>query len=122
MNVIRLKSIRKQLENERTRLYQELNTAEDKRYGDSFSRERADIAMQTLERDKLLALTGKTREHLLEVEHALQKLEEGSYGICDRCGKPIESGRLEALPYASQCMVCKTTCNKANKNLTGRDG
>jgi len=122
MNITRLESIRKQLENERSHLCQYLNTAEDQRYGDNFSREKAEIAMQAQERDKLLALTGKLREQMLEIEHALHKLEEGSYGICDSCGQPIERGRLEVLPYASQCMGCKATNKKINKDFTGHNG
>jgi RNA polymerase-binding protein DksA len=122
MNITRLESIRKQLENERSRLCQDLNTAEDQRHGDNFSREKAEIAMQTQERDKLLVLTGKLREQMLEIEHALHKLEEGSYGICDSCGQPIESGRLEVLPHASQCMGCKATNKKMNKDFTGHNG
>jgi DnaK suppressor protein len=41
------------------------------------------------------------------VRRALAKLDEGSYGRCDRCGGPIGQERLEALPWAAQCVGCR---------------
>lgn len=67
----------------------------------------ADIGDELFERSKDLAL--RDNEHILleQVEDALDKIEEGSYGICDRCGKPIDSERLEALPSATLCIHCQ---------------
>jgi len=60
-----------------------------------------------MEREKVVAL-GNTMEHRLEaIEHALRKAQEGSYGICERCGQPIDPARLEALPEATLCIKCK---------------
>lgn len=42
-----------------------------------------------------------------KIDEALEKLNEGTYGICDSCGGPIESERLEALPYATRCITCQ---------------
>lgn len=61
------------------------------------------------------------REHLMDVEHALRKFEQGTYGLCDRCGQPIEPERLEALPQASLCLSCKTRQVKKNANSKTRD-
>jgi RNA polymerase-binding protein DksA len=44
---------------------------------------------------------------LSKVNIALKKIEEGKYGVCDKCGKPIEEGRLKVFPSATACMQCK---------------
>jgi len=41
------------------------------------------------------------------IDKALAKIDEGSYGLCDRCGKPIEKARIKALPYANLCIEDK---------------
>ncbi len=66
----------------------------------------ADSSQVTAERGEVEALAGKLREALTEVERALQKLEEGSYGKCDDCGQPIDPLRLEAKPAAPYCINC----------------
>src|SRR5207247_1162395 len=53
-----------------------------------------------------VALAAKLRETLGEVEHALAKLDEGKYGRCENCGKPIQPARLEAMPAARLCIDC----------------
>jgi DnaK suppressor protein len=46
--------------------------------------------------------------HLLaSIDSALARLDEGTYGRCERCGRPISEERLEALPYATRCIECK---------------
>jgi len=45
---------------------------------------------------------------LADVDRALAKLDEGSYGICDRCGQPITPERLEAMPSATLCVTCRS--------------
>ena len=41
------------------------------------------------------------------IDKALAKMDQGTYGLCDRCGKPIEKARLKALPYANLCLQDK---------------
>jgi RNA polymerase-binding protein DksA len=67
----------------------------------------ADSAQSTAERNKLLALVERLREGLKDVDLALGKVEKGSYGICERCGRPIGAERLEALPAARLCLEDK---------------
>jgi DnaK suppressor protein len=64
-------------------------------------------ATETTEFEKRLALESRLHSLLDEVEHALAKFEEGTYGSCDACGKPIGLERLEALPQAHLCLNCK---------------
>jgi len=64
----------------------------------------ADIGSATVARELDLSLQGNTERLLAQVERALEKIEEGTYGLCDRCDGPIGEGRLDAMPYATLCM------------------
>ncbi|WP_320820019.1 TraR/DksA family transcriptional regulator [Thalassolituus sp.] len=69
----------------------------------------ADFAEQATERendDVLLALGDEWHHELQDIDHALDKLEHGTYGECDTCGESINAARLEAIPTAHQCMMC----------------
>ena len=68
----------------------------------------ADMASETFEREKDLALESNVQSLLLKVNVALEKIEEGTYGICDVCGVEINAKRLEALPWASLCRECQS--------------
>ena len=115
--------LRARLENERAHLTEELeqlqtsgSTSEERRESSSFGK-REEEATETLELEKRLALENRLREQLTDVEHALHKFEEGTYGLCDSCGEPIDPARLDALPQASLCMTCKA---KQAKNAKGK--
>jgi DnaK suppressor protein len=66
-----------------------------------------DHTSEALETRKNAAAADTLRLQLAETERALAKLDEGSYGRCDSCGKPIGADRLEALPWASECIDCR---------------
>ncbi len=72
------------------------------RYDSNF----ADTSQVTAERGEAEVLAGQLREALASVEHALAKVEGGTYGICEKCGKPISSARLEAKPTSTLCIDC----------------
>jgi DnaK suppressor protein len=67
----------------------------------------ADSAQSTAERGKVLALVDRLRDQLLQVDRALGKIDQGTYGICESCGQPIDPERLQALPYSTLCVSCK---------------
>lgn len=107
------KKFRNLLESERKRLLEELEELEDsvrstdvRREGSPFGK-REEEATESFELEKRLAVEKQVRGHLAEVEHALEKFEKGTYGMCDSCGQPIAANRLEALPQASLCLNCK---------------
>ncbi len=111
--VIDLKLIRSRLENERKRLLEVLEqtkasapASEERREGSPFGK-REEEATQSFELEKRLALEKQVKENLADVEHALEKFDKGTYGLCDICGKPINPDRLEALPHANLCLTCK---------------
>jgi RNA polymerase-binding transcription factor len=58
------------------------------------------------ERQHVAALLADAREHLAQIDQARQRLSEGTYGVCERCGQPIGAGRLAARPMATRCLAC----------------
>jgi DnaK suppressor protein len=58
------------------------------------------------ERSQVDALVRQARQHLTEIDSALQRLVDGTYGTCERCGEPIARARLEARPTARTCVGC----------------
>ena len=115
--------LRSRLEAEQKRLIEELEQlrasvrpADERREGSPFGK-REEEATETQELEKRLALEKRMRDQLTEVEHALHKFEEGTYGLCDVCGQPIDPARLEALPQANLCLSCKA---HQTKNAKGK--
>jgi len=72
---------------------------------------------ETSELERRRALEKRLRDQLAEIEHALHKKGQGTYGVCDSCGQPIDPARLEALPQANLCLSCKAS---QAKNAKGR--
>jgi DnaK suppressor protein len=72
-----------------------------------FDEEYADAGTATFERERDLSLVNNLRDLMERIDKALAKMDEGTYGLCDRCGKPIEKLRLKALPYANLCIKDK---------------
>jgi DnaK suppressor protein len=67
----------------------------------------AAAATQVFEQQRDLALRDRNAAHLAELEAALARLDDGSYGTCLRCGRPIAPERLDALPWAAHCIECQ---------------
>lgn len=110
---IDLAKIRSRLDRERKRLQTELEQlrasaqpTEVRREGSPFGK-REEEATESFELEKRLALEKQIKEKLNEIEHALDKFAQGTYGLCDICGQPIDPARLEALPEANLCLSCK---------------
>ncbi len=75
----------------------------------------ADLASDSYDRELAFGLSETERARLAMVEKALDAIEEGTYGLCVSCGKPIAAARLKALPFARLCIECKS-----NEESTGR--
>jgi DnaK suppressor protein len=108
-----LDEVRSELEAEAVALCQEIGEAESQiaaRLGDTVAEagdDEADASSKLFEREHELALTHNTRELLEQTEHALARIEAGTYGVCESCGKPIGKARLLAFPRATLCVECK---------------
>ena len=104
--------LRSNLEQERLRLTQKLEQLEarsnstNERVGGWFE-ERDEQSHEANELRSHLFSEQNLREHLSKVEYALHKFDEGTYGLCDDCGRPIDPARLQALLHAKLCLTCK---------------
>ena len=72
----------------------------------------ADTASDTYDRTKSYAIGENIEELIQRIDGALQKIENGTYGICDRCEKHINYDRLRAIPYATLCIDCQETLER----------
>ena len=77
--------------------------------GISFGKRVGDGTSIAVERLTQVAAHDQMQSQLAEVERALAKLDEGSYGTCDVCGGEIPPGRLEVHPWAVRCVACAAT-------------
>ena len=117
------RALRSRLESEQKRLTDELEQlriaaypSEERREGSPFGK-REEEATESLELERRLALEKQIREQLTDIEAALVKFTEGTYGNCENCGQPMNPERLEALPQAKLCVACKEL---QAKNAKGR--
>ncbi len=106
-------ALRFELEAEVARLNRELHSAGADLAGliadsvDGSGDDDADAGAKTFEREHEMAVSANTREVLGQAEHALARIAEGSYGICEGCDHPIGKRRLQAFPRATLCIDCK---------------
>ena len=109
------KALRKRLVEERARVFKEFSeldadlskSLEDTSGESPYDQHMAETAATTLDREIDLTLQDNARATLAKIDRALHKLDDGTYGQCDKCGKPIGEGRLEIAPYATLCVDCK---------------
>lgn len=67
----------------------------------------ADVATDMYDREFSLSLASNDRELLHKVNFALQRIDEGSFGLCNECKNPISVARLKAIPYVQTCLKCQ---------------
>ena len=66
----------------------------------------AELGSGNADQELTLSLLGSEEDALDQIEAAIKRIEDGSYGQCDTCGVKIPKSRLEAIPYAAQCVQC----------------
>jgi DnaK suppressor protein len=83
--------------------------AQDRDPGDvQFDEESGQGDSMNVERERDLALSAQALAAVEEIDRALEKLDAGTYGVCEKCGENIPKERLKALPYAALCVRCKS--------------
>ncbi|MEO5608247.1 MAG: TraR/DksA C4-type zinc finger protein [Ornithinibacter sp.] len=108
-----LKGVRAELNTDIAQLREELEHAHNdlvdlmRDSGDGAGDDQADAGAKTYEREQEISLANNAREMLEQSEHALERLDDGTYGICESCGNAIGKLRLQAAPRATLCMPCK---------------
>ncbi|MEU0373659.1 TraR/DksA family transcriptional regulator [Streptomyces sp. NPDC006283] len=104
---------RAELEGEATRLTDEITSSEAalaglmRDSGDGAGDDEADTGAKNITREHEMALAANGREMLEQTERALQRLDTGTYGLCESCGNPIGKARMQAFPRATLCVECK---------------
>ena len=108
-----LDDLRERLLAEQAELQEQLTTIEEQSFAASqselsgevsFDEENADAGTFTFERERDLSIENNVRDLMRKIERALARMDEGTYGICSHCGKPIEKARLKVLPYVDLCI------------------
>jgi RNA polymerase-binding transcription factor DksA len=111
-----LGTIKGQLAAQRDQLLEQLKEIEDVAFNSSqsdmsgevsFDEDSADAGSFTFEREKDLSIAHNVRDLLGKMAKALDKIEAGTYGVCESCGRPIEPARVKALPHVLLCLSCK---------------
>jgi RNA polymerase-binding protein DksA len=116
LDAAQLKKIKATLSTKRTELEQRMAELEE----DSFDSTQSDITGEvgldedfadagtaTFERERDLSIRNNIRDLIDQMTRAINRIEEGTYGTCERCGQPIDAARLRELPHASLCLDCK---------------
>ncbi|MEV8042717.1 TraR/DksA family transcriptional regulator [Streptomyces griseoluteus] len=104
---------RAELAGEADRLGKEIASSEASLVGmmrdsaDGAGDDEADTGSKNITREHELALAANAREMLSQTERALERLEAGTYGLCENCGNPIGKARMQAFPRATLCVECK---------------
>jgi len=78
----------------------------------AYSFHMADQGTDTMEREKSFLYAQRDGRFLYHIVMALERVESGTYGLCQSCGKPISDERLEAVPHARLCITCKANEEK----------
>jgi RNA polymerase-binding protein DksA len=105
---LELEPLRARLEGERERLLEEIQAQEiEGKEHAGYANHMADDATEVFEQAKSFTLRQTLKGMLQQVEHALARMDEGTYGLCEVCGDPIDPARLEALPQATLCLHCQ---------------
>jgi DnaK suppressor protein len=110
---IRQQKLRKILQERKQKLLAELHQEIFEQLGDEYRREferamdSADVSTVDLLQSVDIELVNIRQEELVKMEAAERKLNDGTYGICEECGKDISTERLAALPYAVRCVECE---------------
>lgn len=103
----RLEAERKHLMEGLEQLKASVRQAGERRHGSQLSVD--EVATEHIELKTCLTQQKQIIDRLEDVEQALRKFDNGTYGLCDICGQPIDLARLEALPAANLCLGCKVS-------------
>jgi DnaK suppressor protein len=107
MNELDLNQLEETLEEKRAALLSRVRVKGDTDSSSAINPDQSDRAQDYFLQERHAGLRIRLQETLHQVEAALQRLNDGSYGKCTRCGEQISTARLEALPYAELCIRCQ---------------
>ena len=85
----------------------------------SYAFHMADQGTDTMEREKNFYYAQRDGRLLYHIDQALERIEDGNFGLCHTCSNPIHRERLEAVPHASYCIECKSSEEKRREMTSG---
>jgi RNA polymerase-binding protein DksA len=83
-------------------------TSSESSGGSSYSDHMPDLGSDAIEREKAFMFASRDGAYLTHLDKALERIEDGTFGVCRGCGGEISKERLEAVPNATMCVVCKS--------------
>jgi len=111
----KLREIRKKLTQQREELISEAGIALTALPDETIFPELGDQASAEIDRNFMLKLKGRERKLIKKIDEAIEKIDNGTYGICETCGEEINIKRLEARPVTTMCIECKTEQEEEEK-------
>lgn len=112
----KLAVLRKLLESERVTLEAQITQLDADFLDESWkarSDDDAESGSATFERERMMSLAQNARALLSGIDRALARMDDGTYGLCESCGEPIDINRLEALPAAVDCLDCRRKAERS---------
>jgi|YelNatPaOPRAMG01_1025707.scaffolds.fasta_scaffold00201_1 RNA polymerase-binding transcription factor DksA len=122
----KLAEVKERLLEQKQRLWLEVKSRLKSNIGDGYqemlatARDEEDQASVSLLAETHLTLLGPKRQELEAIEEALNRIELGTYGLCESCGQPIEPRRLEVMPETPFCRQCMSQKEKLAKAASAR--
>lgn len=107
--------IKKDLIFRRDKLLSEAEEALNELPGQTVFPDLGDQATAEIDRNFMLRLRGRERKLLKKIDDAIERIDQGTFGICDKCGEEINIKRLEARPVTTMCIECKTQQEEEEK-------
>ncbi|MBW3669257.1 MAG: TraR/DksA C4-type zinc finger protein [Actinobacteria bacterium] len=87
----------------------------------SVDQHQADVGTETFNRERDLSILENVEAELADIEHAIRRLDDGTYGTCEACGKPIDDARLEAVPAARFCLEDQAVAEREARATGSRE-
>lgn len=112
----KLAVLRKLLETERVTIEAQITQLDADFLDESWkarSDDDAESGSATFERERMMSLAQNARALLSGIDRALSRMDDGTYGLCESCGEPIDINRLEALPAAVDCLDCRRKAERS---------
>jgi RNA polymerase-binding transcription factor len=129
MEATKISELRQTLERRRTEIQGEidrmavevrsLGVDQDDEKG-SLGNHLADDGSNVMEAERLSTISGDIQDILVQINAALERMDDGTYGLCLRCGKPINPERLEAFPYVAYDIECQSILEREHALRSGR--
>lgn len=115
----KLAALRKELESEREQLVGQIARLDadfrDESWKEPRSDDDAETGSATFERERTMSLAQNARTLVVQVDRALERMDDGTYGACASCGEPINLERLEALPATAYCLDCQRKAERSGR-------